>query len=85
MLQQAFEANSLYEFIEGIIEIVNEENEEKAKFEIYLHHNFLDKTYNEFYGISDQNKPEKTEVYDDEYVETTKNKAKGILKKFKMK
>lgn len=83
LLQQAIEANRLGDYIIELISIVNEEKEESAKWEFYLHHAFLSKTYNDFYDTEPET-PTMPEIYDDNYVETTKQKARDILKKFRM-
>lgn len=80
LLQQMLQAGQLSEFIGELVQIRNEELHEKAAWEFYLHKVF-DKSFEEF---MEANKPKEAEVFDDEYVETTKQKARDILKKFKL-
>lgn len=83
LLQQMLNANYLYEFIEEFVDIIGEEKEQQAKWELYLHSPFLEKSYNEFWG-EQQEERKSVQRYDKNYVDATKAKSRDILKKCKI-
>lgn len=83
LLNQLLQAGQFSSGIDELIAICNEELEEKTAWEFYLHRVF-DQSFEEF---REQARPpqesQNLQQYDNRYVETTIQKSKGILKKFK--
>jgi len=77
LLEEYIEAGCLAEFIEELIEIVNQENEDQTMWDIYLH-KVYDKTFDEFVRQCKQQKePEKPVDF-----ETAINNSISILEGF---
>lgn len=85
LLNQLLQAGQFSGGIDELISIRNEELEEKTAWEFYLHRVF-DQSFEEF---REQAKPpqelQNLQQYNSSYVETTIEKSKGILRKFKGK
>lgn len=85
LLNQLLQAGQFSSGIDELIAIRNEELEEKTAWEFYLHRIF-DQSFEEF---REQAQPpqelQNLQQYDGSYVETTIEKSKGILRKFKGK
>lgn len=83
LLNQLLQAGQFGSGMDELIAIRNEELEEKTAWEFYLHRVF-DQSFEEF---REQARPpqesQNLQQYDNRYVETTIQKSKGILKKFK--
>ena len=71
----------LSDYINGVIDIKNEETREKAQWEFYLHKVF-DKTFPEY--LKEVEKPATIEVADMKEVETTVKNSMDILKNFNL-
>ena len=69
-------SNSLSNFIDDFISFINEEKEEKTKWEYFLHKVF-DKSWNDF--MNEFNEPEETETID---LGATLIKSKNMLNNF---
>ncbi len=85
LLNQLLQAGRFSGGIDDLIALRNEELEERTAWEYYLHRIF-DQSFEEF---REQAKPpqelQNLQQYDSRYVETTIEKSKGILQKFKGK
>lgn len=83
LLNQLLQAGQFSGGIDELIAIRNEELEEKTAWEFYLHRVF-DQSFEEFREQARlPQESQNLQQYDNRYVETTIQKSKGILKKFK--
>ena len=84
LLDHYVKAGRLCEFLDEIIRIKNNELEDKANWEYFLHKVF-DKSYSEFMKeIGKATMPAEPEVMEVEQIETTVKNSMEILESFKM-